>query len=150
MRSITFVLLLLLLCGPISASVYECRAEHGVRQFSDRPCADPIKAWSFPAEPPPTPPSKPERKRAEKAARQQRGRPDRSERMASFRCTAGARVWYQHERCSGAKGESVHSERVARKEACREISRPAASLRRGSERDGRATPYEKASGRDPC
>ena len=150
MRLIVFAALLIAahVCG---AQVYECRVGE-VRQFSDRPCGEVVKAWSF-NEAPAAQPQAADRAPAErKRESKNRSGPRRAPRarVESYRCSAGARVWYQHDRCSGARGEAVRSVRIARSEACREINRPAASLRRGSERDGRASPYEKAMGRDPC
>ena len=150
MRSIVFAALLIAahVCG---AQVYECR-DGAVRQFSDRPCGDVVKAWNF-TEAPAAQPQSAERAPAERkreSKNHSRTRQAPRARVESYRCSAGARVWYQHDRCSGARGEAVRSERIARSEACREINRPAASLRRGSERDGRASPYDKAMGRDPC
>jgi hypothetical protein len=74
---------------------------------------------------------------------------------SSWRCQSGQAVWYQHQPCARSAGkirpkQPVRGERVTRSHACREISRPAALLRRGSEHDERAGPYERAVGRDPC
>jgi hypothetical protein len=84
------------------------------------------------------------------------GSGNRSARAAkspdSYLCTGANQSWYQHAPCRGAgdKSGSVKQERIPRRQACREIARPAAALRKGSERDERAGPYARATGRDPC
>lgn len=135
--------------------VSECRGAHGERVFSDRDCPGPalrtleLRVPAMPAVAP-AEASRPPRTRARQA------RPARAPRAAeSFLCSTPTRSWYQHRPCredSGPRGrrESLRQQRVGRAEACREIARPAAALRRGSERDERAGPYAKAMGRDPC
>ena len=133
----------------------ECLGAHGERMFSDRAdcgAAD-VREWSLPlppaAENSPAVDSYPKQRR-----RQARGgnRVHTARSPDSYQCTAGDQVWYQHSPCrgSGAKGESVRQTRVSRRQACREVDRPAAVLRLGSQRDERAGPYARATGRDPC
>lgn len=143
-------------CEAHALSVRECIGAHGERVFSDRGDCTEVRRWQL-AEPPPflapaaavEPPWRPARARGghSQAARDHR---------ESFLCSTPSRNWYQHTPCridsTGARGkrESVRQRRISRVQACREIERPAAALRRGSERDQRAGPYDKAMGRDPC
>ena len=78
--------------------------------------------------------------------------PHATDSRRSYLCTAGAQSWYQHSPCRGIgeKGVAVRQSQVPREQACREIARPAALLRGGSQRDERAGPYARAMGRDPC
>lgn len=163
MRLRRLIGLVLLLCwGSTSAAqtrVAECRGAHGERVFSDRGhCADQaVREWTLVAPPPSAPPS-----RATQAERDTPRRPrgggiqrSRTDARESYRCSTPSRTWYQHSPCRAANGrgkqrETVKQTRVSRAQACREIDRPAALLRRGSQQDQRAGPYEKATGRDPC
>lgn len=149
-------------------AVLECKGVRGERVFVDRDRCPPesqaiatrvLKSEppiAYPVAPPPiAAPSK--RPRVRSSYRSARALP------VSFRCSTHERTWYQHAPCRsdarqaqgnknrGGKNEAgVRQTRVARAFACREIARPAAALRRGSERDERAGPYAKAQGRDPC
>jgi hypothetical protein len=133
----------------------ECRGAHGERVFSDSPdCASAsVREWSLPL---PAIAPTPAAKRKDQPATRRQGSSNRRARTKSapesYLCSAGGRSWYQHSACrsSGEKGESVRQTRVPRQQACREIARPAAALRGGNERDERAGPYARATGRDPC
>ena len=152
--------LMLLLCwGSMAVAqtrVAECRGAHGERMFGDpaRCAASVLREWTLPAAPASPPPA---RGQAE-AVRRQRGSgrsTAHTDVRESYQCTTPSRSWYQHTPCRGGSGsgkqrESVRQTRVSRAHACREIARPAALLRRGSQQDQRAGPYEKATGRDPC
>lgn len=74
----------------------------------------------------------------------------------SYRCTLGGTTWYQHHPCkptpeleSQTQG-GVEQEEIPRAEACREIHRPGAILRRGSELDERTDSYDRSKGKDKC
>ncbi len=153
--------LLLTICcaGSMAAEirVSECRGVHGERVFSDSAeCAGAsVRQWILPLQPATAAPAvagdddqKPQRlsqSRVNRSARATRP-PD------SYQCSTGDQTWYQHGPCRSAGGRagSVRQARVSREHACREIERPASALRNGSERDERAGPYARASGRDPC
>lgn len=147
-----------------TVTVHECPGHHGERVFSDRPSCARDALRTLVLEVPPAQPLPPEPARSAPDARSQRSattRP-RSTRAAaapqSYLCESGDQRWYQHNPCSASvagTGKSrtkqrVHQSRVPRAQACREISRPAALLRRGSEHDERVGPYARATGRDPC
>lgn len=87
----------------------------------------------------------------------------------SYRCTLASETWYQHRPCAprggvpgkvrNSQGElewdmigavPVKQEEISRAEACREIHRPAAILRRGRQLDERTEGYDKAQGKDKC
>ena len=158
------LLLLLSLIGMTAEAqtltVLQCRGLHGEPVYTTRPqcpgAVEPLIVHSLEVPPAviqpvplaasPAPSSR---------GRRSGGRGAAAPEPASWRCQSGSAVWYQHQPCAGSAGkgsrkEQVRGERVARSHACREISRPAAALRRGSERDQRAGPYERAVGRDPC
>jgi hypothetical protein len=151
--------LLLTICGAVAMAgeirVSECRGVHGERVFSDSArCADAsVRQWILPPQPAATTHIV---DRDEPAQPRQRNRSNRSTRAAqppeSYLCSSGPQSWYQHEPCRGSadKSGSVKQARVSRQHACREIARPAAALRKGSELDQRAGPYARATGRDPC
>lgn len=163
MNSRKLIGLLLLVCGAANAAelrVAECRGAHGERVFSDRAhCAsERIREWILaapPASPSPAPPASSE---PDSPRHQRRGSglsTARADQRESYRCSTPSRTWYQHTPCRAGAGrgkqrETVKQTRVSRVQACREIDRPAALLRRGSQQDQRAGPYEKATGRDPC
>lgn len=163
MNSRRLIGLLLLVCGAANAAelrVAECRGAHGERVFSDRAhCAsERIREWILaapPASPSPAPPAASE---PDSPRHQRRGSglsTARADQRESYRCSTPSRTWYQHTPCRAGAGrgkqrETVKQTRVSRAQACREIDRPAALLRRGSQQDQRAGPYEKATGRDPC
>lgn len=74
----------------------------------------------------------------------------------SYRCTLGSMTWYQHHPCkpppeleSQTQG-GVEQEEISRDEACREIHRPGAILRRGSDMDERTDSYDRSKGKDKC
>lgn len=151
------------LAAPANAgtlSVLKCRGEHGEPVYTSRAqCPGAASALAVHAiEAPvatasPTPPEAATRT-ATRARPARSPRPPRPE-ASSWRCQSGSAVWYQHQPCSagGHKGggrDAVRGERIARRLACREISRPAAALRKGRERDERTEPYARALGRDPC
>ncbi len=137
--------------------VTECRGEHGERVFGDSAnCAGAIvREWTL-SRPPAAPASAAATANNTPATggrqRRSKGRASANPPQLSFLCSAGALTWYQHSPCrsSAAKGESVRQTRVTRQQACREVTRPASALRPGSERDERAGPYARATGRDPC
>lgn len=134
--------------------VSECIGSHGERVFSDADCgADHVREWSL-ALPPSTPRiPEPVAERPPNRRQSRSRRPAQAaDRGDSFQCTAGGQSWYQHSPCrgKGEQGEPVRQSRVTRQHACREIARPAALLRDGSQRDERAGPYARATGRDPC
>lgn len=155
--------------GAASIQVLECRGVNGERVFVDRArCPDAaaeIALRHLPLPPPaPISASQPtESTPPRRARRSSSGASYGSASQVSFRCSTRERSWYQHTPCRsdsryaagnknrGGKNEAgVRQERVSRELACSEIARPAAVLRRGSERDERAGPYAKATGRDPC
>lgn len=152
-------LLLAFCCGSAAADgirVNECRGAHGERVFTDAVgCADAsVREWVLPP-PPAAPALAPTPASAEEPRSRRRGggRPARAAKQPdSYLCSSGNQSWYQHGPCrrSGEKGESVRQAKVSREQACREIARPASALRKGSERDERAGPYARATGRDPC
>ena len=152
------------LVSAASVTVHECPGQDGERVFSDRPsCAASalrtlvLEAADASPLPPAANGSAPTaRARAPVTARTRSTRATAGPQ--SYLCEAGDQRWYQHNPCSAtlaSTGKSrtkqrVHQSRVPRAQACREISRPAALVRRGSERDERAGPYARATGRDPC
>lgn len=134
-------------------SVSECIGVHGERVFSDTDCgAHGVRQWSLelPTSAPTSAQSAPDQPTRRRQGRARRatgaGTPD------SYQCTSGGQSWYQHAPCrgKGEQGEPVRQSRVSRQHACREIARPAALLRDGSQRDERTGPYARAMGRDPC
>ncbi len=161
-RSIPLLFLTLIgLCADAQTlTVLQCRGLHGEPVYTTRPqcpgAVEPLIVHSLeipPAVIQPVPVAKPAAPPA--SSRRSTGRGGATSEPASWRCQSGTAVWYQHQPCAGSTGKSsrkeqVRGERVSRSHACREISRPAAALRRGSEHDQRAGPYERAVGRDPC
>jgi len=161
-----FLLALLLCCAPLQASsltVHECRGAMGEREFSDRkPCASALRTLQLSA--PPPAPAASQTASAATPIQVRRYRSTTGRRVdirVSYFCEEGKRSWYQHTPCSNraATSESgagkqakvkVRQSRVARTQACREIARPSALLRRGNERDENAGPYARAMNRDPC
>lgn len=139
-------------------TVHECAGAHGERVFSDRAACAAVRTFSLAAPVAPVPaverPTRMDRLRpapAPRAGKRVRATAERD----SWLCTSGSAAWYQHSRCgaaasAGQMAAKLGQKRVARSEACRQIARAAAALRRGHERDERAGPYEKAVGRDPC
>jgi len=134
----------------------ECRGAHGERVFSDSiECAEKsVREWSLsvPAIAPPADSEKSDQKSTRRQGRSGK-RSNADDPRDSYLCIAGNRTWYQHSPCrasAGQKGESVRQTRVSRQQACREIARPAAVLRKGNHQDERAGPYARATGRDPC
>jgi len=145
-------------------TVHECLGSHGERVFSDRGAcaASALRTLVLDAPeaaPHPVTVSAPAPARRQRVATSTRSRARaQPAEPQSYLCESGSQRWYQHEPCSATvagTGKSrskqrVHQSRVSRDLACREVRRPAALLRRGSERDERAGPYARATGRDPC
>ena len=134
--------------------VSECLGSHGERVFSDTDCVGAsVREWSLvlPASAPPVEEPKAGKPFGRRHSRSRRPAHATDSRR-SYLCTAGAQSWYQHSPCRGIgeKGVAVRQSQVPREQACREIARPAALLRGGSQRDERAGPYARAMGRDPC
>lgn len=158
--------LFLVLCPaalPVTAgelSVLKCLGQHGEPVYTSRAqcpgAAETLDVRVMAAPEPASPsPALPAAATASPRARTKGSPRPRPSEASSWRCQSGKAVWYQHQPCASSEGKSsrkqpVRGERVARSHACREISRPAALLRRGSDRDQRAGPYERAVGRDPC
>lgn len=158
-----------LLCGAsllsaATVTIHECPGQGGERVFSDRPscAADALRTLVLEVPVAQTPPPEPTRSAPTARSRSSATNRPRSTRTSaaaqSYLCESGEQRWYQHNPCSATlagTGKSrtkqrVRQSRVPREQACREITRPAALLRRGSERDERAGPYARATGRDPC
>jgi len=144
-------------CSGADLLVHECAGAHGERVFSDRgSCAAvALRSLSLPNSPALAPPriAKPEKQTARRTTGGRRQ--TRSSEPESYLCSSAKLSWYQHSPCSAAggadkKNQSVRQTRVSRRQACKEIDRPASVLRRGRDRDQRAGPYAKATGRDPC
>lgn len=162
------------------AQVFKCTDAAGKVAYQSRPCADgaaaeTVKIRAAPDAPPPLPEPPADdvnvsQAASEKPAPQVTSPPPR-QRPMSWRCTSPdtGEVWYQHTRCplttlrmeyialgNGRLGPSINVERpvqaeeVSRDDACEEINRPGAASRKGSERDEKASPYDKAQGRDLC
>jgi hypothetical protein len=152
------ICLLLAVCATSTAAaieIRECRGAQGERVFSDRAgcIGEAVRQWSLP-QPPANTTTVRARESAPVTRRPARGghRSSAPRPAESYLCSSGNQTWYQHSPCrgSGAKGESVRQTRISREQACREVARAASVLRRGSERDERAGPYARATGRDPC
>jgi hypothetical protein len=149
-------------------TVHECRGQHGERIFTDRAVCAHSAVRTLVLSVAPAPPASatvtpPRGERMTSTSQRRRAPATSPARPDSYRCDSGGRSWYQHSPCSAGadrtgkagkssrKGtEKVRQTRVSRAQACREIDRPAALLRAGSERDERAGPYAKATGRNPC
>ncbi len=159
MRLRICLFLLLIVCRASASAgeirVSECRGAHGERVFSDSAeCGGTsVRLWILPPQPAATPhtidhddPQHPRRRNRSNRPTRDANAPD------SYLCSSGNQSWYQHGPCrgNGGKAGSVRQARVSRQQACREIARPAAALRKGSELDERAGPYARATGRDPC
>lgn len=152
------------LVSAATVTVHECPGQDGERVFSDRPscAADALRtlvlAVPIAQPPPPEPAQSAPTARSRSSATPRSGSTGTTAAAQSYLCESGDQRWYQHHPCSAAvagTGKSrtkqrVQQSRVPRAQACREISRPAALLRRGSEHDERAGPYARATGRDPC
>jgi hypothetical protein len=151
--------LLLIVCRASASAgeirVSECRGAHGERVFSDSSeCGETsLRLWILPPQPAATPhasdhddPQRPRRRNRSNRSTRGANAPD------SYLCSSANQSWYQHRPCRGNGGKAgpVRQARVSRLQACREIARPAAALRKGSELDERAGPYARATGRDPC
>lgn len=162
MRSI--LILCLYLCLPVapagatSITVVECVGAHGERLFGDRRAcaAEPVRTLSLTVPPAQPVPAVQTRTSDQRPARQSRRSYASPAQPDSYRCASSTRTWYQHSPCRNAatgrdkREGKVTQTRVPRSQACHEIARPAALLRKGSERDDRAGPYARATGRDPC
>lgn len=147
-----------------TVTIHECPGQDGERVFSDRPfcAADALRTLVLDvpiSQPPPPEPTRSAPTARSRSSVTTRPRSSRTSAEAqSYLCESGDQRWYQHNPCGAtlaSTGKSrtkqqVRQSRVPRAQACREISRPAALLRRGSERDERAGPYARATGRDPC
>ena len=162
-----FFLAFLLCCAQLQASaltVHECRGASGEREFSDRKtCANTALRTLQLATPPPAPLAQ-QTNTSDSAIQPRRYRSTTGRRVdprVSYFCEQGNRSWYQHTPCSNRavaansnddkqKMPKVRQSRIARTQACREIARPSALLRRGHERDENAGPYARAMKRDPC
>jgi len=163
-------LMLILLTGlsfaPLAAAskitIYECPGPKGERVFVDRDsCPEvQIRTLVFEASITPSPakaakPAKPEKSRVRGNSRSNSARRPAQPLAESYLCESGGQTWYQHSSCSnggagGGKGQSTRQTRIARTQACHEISRAGSLLRKGNRHDERASPYEKALGKDPC
>jgi hypothetical protein len=161
MRLRICLFLLLIVCRASASAgeirVSECRGAHGERVFSDSAeCGETsVRLWILPLQPATTPhivdddPQHP--RRSKRSNRSNRSTRD-AKALDSYLCSSGNQSWYQHGPCRGNGGKAgpIRQSRVSRQQACREIARPAAALRKGSELDERAGPYARATGRDPC
>jgi hypothetical protein len=172
LESIATSLLYLALAQP---AVHRCVGADGVVRFQDRPCAEGEVAREIDLRPEPEPvasstgakPTGPDPAVAGAVlglVRPVAAEPESG--PSSWRCeVSNGEVYFRHDGCPAqiselvalvsATGEPfatvlshrVQGVRVSRRLACREINRGA---RFGAERDQRAEPYDKLSGRDPC
>ena len=148
--------------------VHRCVGDDGVPRYQDQPCASGESQQHLRLKaPPPVAPA------AESAApassstaapTAQRRETSAPPEPLSWRCEVdNGEVYYRHDGCPDVLSEplwlsmpdrsgystwmQVHAVPVQRSFACRQISRGG---RYGAERDQRAAPYDKLSGRDLC
>jgi len=166
MRTILLLITLLpaIACG---GPIYKCLSPSGTVSYQGQPCAADAHAEVVHIR----------HRDPEPVAEPEPSRPDPAptvvvqqapERPASWRCRSEGETWYQHHECPatitvreqlyihGRLGHfidvprPVTSQRITRREACREIERAGAVTRKGRERDERAGSYERARGGGPC
>jgi len=163
--------LLLAISLPLAPTpVFRCTSATGDVSYQDMPCSRDEASVEIEMAPIPdyAPPRQSDQEAASGAARELTERPLlpplQREEPRSWRCIAdNGEVFYRHDGCpstisivmldpyaqayANAALVYVQSIPIRRSEACAAIS---ASGRFGSERDQRAAPYEKLTGRDLC
>ncbi|HWS27333.1 MAG TPA: DUF4124 domain-containing protein [Xanthomonadales bacterium] len=157
----------LMLLSADATEVHRCVGSDGVPRYQDRPCASgesqqhlQLKA---PLAAPPATTAAPAASSAVPIQAPQKDL-DSAPEPQSWRCEVdNGEVFYRHDGCPEVISEplwlnmpdrsgystymQVRAQQVARNFACRQIDRGG---RFGAERDQRASPYEKLSGRDLC
>ena len=137
-----------------TVTVHECIGANGERLFSDHgECANASVRTLLLSVAPTVAPPTPKSERVQGHRRHRARRVSAADSTESYLCTSANRSWYQHTPCSASsdkKSGPVRQTPVPRHHACREIDRPASVLRQGHDRDERAGPYAKATGKDPC
>lgn len=157
----------ILLLAADATEVHRCVGNDAVPRYQDQPCASgEVEEHLQLKAPPPAPASVPDPAAptggADTAAPEKR--PNAPPEPLSWRCEVdNGEVYYRHDGCPAVISEplwlnmqdrsgysrylQVRAVPVQRSFACRAIARGG---RFGAERDQRASPYEKLSGRDLC
>lgn len=157
----------MLLLAADATEVYRCVGVDGVPRYQDQPCASGESAQQLRLEtPPPTSATSPVAtpSAAPSPPPENRAIAPPAPTPLSWRCEVdNGEVYYRHDGCPSVLSEplwlsmpdrsgystymQVRAVPVQRSFACRQIDRGG---RYGAERDQRASPYEKLSGRDLC
>ncbi len=148
--------------------VHRCVGADGIPRYQDQPCleGDDVRRVEMSNRPSTAPPVSPAAAAAKTPEGTERAPPSPPPELTSWRCDVeNGEVYYRHDACPGFLVDPIGLRNrdgaawggmqylrvlgtpVSRRQACNEIND---GVRFGAERDQRASPYEKLSGRDLC